>query len=233
MSEMIKRCRLCGEAKPLGEFYANSKSRDGHLNHCRSCCRRKGAKFYQRNRSAIRAQIAVRLGSKDYRDERNRKRREYARKARAENPEKFRTRWNDWFRKNREHARAYGKAWRARNPDLLRQIQKKHDLKRKYKLSLGDFELMIKTQGSRCRVCRMSFEIHRPVVDHDHSSGSVRGILCQHCNSSIGSFQESHMLIAQAADYVRVRGLNLSARALAVRRLTKRRSGRTRSEGDP
>ena len=34
---MDKRCRVCGEVKPLSEFYAMAGMRDGHRNDCKSC----------------------------------------------------------------------------------------------------------------------------------------------------------------------------------------------------
>ena len=32
-----KRCRTCHQPKPLGEFYAYPKNRDGHSNRCKAC----------------------------------------------------------------------------------------------------------------------------------------------------------------------------------------------------
>lgn len=33
----MKACNKCGQTKPLSEFYANTRMRDGHLNACRGC----------------------------------------------------------------------------------------------------------------------------------------------------------------------------------------------------
>lgn len=38
MEEKKKVCRVCGKEKPLSEFHANSKAKDGHLNRCKACC---------------------------------------------------------------------------------------------------------------------------------------------------------------------------------------------------
>jgi hypothetical protein len=33
----IKQCRMCGESKPLGDFYKMAGMRDGHRNECKAC----------------------------------------------------------------------------------------------------------------------------------------------------------------------------------------------------
>lgn len=37
MEEKKKVCRVCGKEKPLSEFHANCKAKDGHLNRCKEC----------------------------------------------------------------------------------------------------------------------------------------------------------------------------------------------------
>ena len=33
----MKRCKICGELKPIGDFYATAGMRDGHRNECKAC----------------------------------------------------------------------------------------------------------------------------------------------------------------------------------------------------
>jgi hypothetical protein len=40
-------------------------------------------------------------------------------------------------------------------------------------------------------------------VDHHHSSGKVRGVLCRKCNAAIGFLNEDAALLEKAASYVR------------------------------
>lgn len=65
-----------------------------------------------------------------------------------------------------------GKAWRRRNR-----------LKRLYGLTEEAYDEMVKSSGGKCSVCLSDEEL---VVDHDHSSGRVRGILCDRCNKALG-----------------------------------------------
>ena len=47
----MKRCRACGEVKPLDEFYPHRKMRDGRLNHCKPCEVERSAARQRRKRS--------------------------------------------------------------------------------------------------------------------------------------------------------------------------------------
>lgn len=46
-------------------------------------------------------------------------------------------------------------------------------------------------QAGVCPLCDRSFNAGglRPVVDHDHSTGAIRGLLCQNCNLRLGHFE--------------------------------------------
>lgn len=54
-------------------------------------------------------------------------------------------------------------------------------------------------QGSVCAICKGPAE----VIDHDHVTGHVRGILCFHCNTGLGHFGDDLNRIETAADYIR------------------------------
>lgn len=47
-------------------------------------------------------------------------------------------------------------------------------------------------QGGACPLCERLFDgdTRRPVVDHDHTTGVVRGLLCQNCNLRLGHFEQ-------------------------------------------
>lgn len=45
-------------------------------------------------------------------------------------------------------------------------------------------------QGGRCALCHMP--ITKPVLDHDHSTGAVRGTLHNGCNALLGKIENNY-----------------------------------------
>ena len=57
----------------------------------------------------------------------------------------------------------------------------------RYGVSAADVDALLASQGGLCAICRKV--PRRPVVDHDHSTGKVRGVLCHACNVMAGSLE--------------------------------------------
>ena len=86
------------------------------------------------------------------------------------------------------------------NPDVkLNQHLRKYGInKEKY------FEIM-ELQGGKCAICGAEIGDavgNRLYVDHNHTDGSVRGLLCSKCNFGIGQFQDDPSLLRKAAEYL-------------------------------
>ena len=64
MSETIiyKTCRDCNETKPISEFSKHIKSKDGHLNYCKTCC----LKYQKKYRQTEKGKQAHRKANKKY-----------------------------------------------------------------------------------------------------------------------------------------------------------------------
>lgn len=76
-----------------------------------------------------------------------------------------------------------------------------------YGLTLHDYDLLLHRQGGRCLICHTPATKHRPlVVDHNHESGIVRGLLCGECNTAIGLLGDDPALIRRAAEYLDLTG---------------------------
>lgn len=78
----------------------------------------------------------------------------------------------------------------------------------KYGLSPLQFREMITTQQGLCAICRStlvegSLSGAGLVVDHSHTSGAVRGLLCNHCNRGLGLFADDPERLLAAATYLK------------------------------
>lgn len=58
--------------------------------------------------------------------------------------------------------------------------------------------------GGRCEICGTAdFGRQTPHLDHDHSTGLVRGILCARCNTGLGLLGDSETTLQKAQEYLR------------------------------
>jgi hypothetical protein len=76
--------------------------------------------------------------------------------------------------------------------------------KKKYGMSVADFDAMLAAQGGGCAICGVvandaHLDLH---VDHDHATGVVRGILCPPCNHGLGMFRDNPARMAVAIEYL-------------------------------
>lgn len=76
---------------------------------------------------------------------------------------------------------------------------------RKYGLTLEDYTRMLKEQGHVCKICKRPPKDARDrlVVDHSHSTGLVRGLLCYHCNVLLGLAGDDIFIIQRAIEYIK------------------------------
>lgn len=99
----------------------------------------------------------------------------------------------------------YQRQWRVHNPARA----KHHNLKRQFGITLAEYEAMGDAQGWRCAICN-SMETTKDKdggprsmpVDHDHSTGKIRALLCTQCNRGLGMFTDSIEKLRAATAYL-------------------------------
>jgi hypothetical protein len=98
-----------------------------------------------------------------------------------------------WRQKNRERVRETVKKWVAKNPEKMRSYKRKQHYREQYGITLEERDQMLTAQGNCCACCGGKSPKHKMgwVVDHCHKTGTVRGILCQPCNLTLGKVAES------------------------------------------
>ena len=84
-------------------------------------------------------------------------------------------------------------------------------LMRNYKITFRTYRLMLESQNNLCKICGsegfiMNKDRHKMklVIDHCHSTGKVRGLLCHNCNRALGLFKDSQGSLIKAIDYLNV-----------------------------
>ena len=83
-----------------------------------------------------------------------------------------------------------------------RYNQERH-LKRTFDMSLEEYDIMLASQGNSCPTCQSSFEDVTPHVDHCHTTGEVRGILCGPCNQALGLTYDNPETLRRLIDYLK------------------------------
>jgi hypothetical protein len=86
----------------------------------------------------------------------------------------------------------------------------KSRLKTKYGLTPEQYARMLEDQNHACAICSRperssqtkKGEPKMLAVDHCHSTGKIRGILCSHCNRALGLFEDKIDLLQKAANYL-------------------------------
>lgn len=78
-------------------------------------------------------------------------------------------------------------------------------VKSQYGLEYEEYLALREGQGDRCAICDREHDefAYGLVVDHNHTTGKVRGLLCGPCNTALGSLQDSPALLERAAAYLR------------------------------
>jgi hypothetical protein len=92
----------------------------------------------------------------------------------------------------------------ARRKESMRISYIKNFAKGRHLTTKEEYDVMLKNQNSRCKICGISEdELNRVLyIDHDHKTNKVRGLLCTSCNNGIGQFKDSIELLKNAVNYL-------------------------------
>jgi hypothetical protein len=97
-----------------------------------------------------------------------------------------------------------------------RASKTKHKLRTKdkrfqktYGISLEEYSILKENQGNKCAICKLpetekysSGIVKDLVVDHNHSTGKIRELLCSSCNRTLGNVKDSTNLLESMILYI-------------------------------
>lgn len=92
---------------------------------------------------------------------------------------------------------------KCRQCDELRKY--KRFIQKTYDIDWNSYESMLDSQNGCCAICKSRISSSRTTrlfVDHCHTSGVVRGLLCSACNHALGLFKDSPTILKSALNYL-------------------------------
>jgi hypothetical protein len=98
------------------------------------------------------------------------------------------------------YCKVCSKQYRDKNKNPLKS--REQHLVRTFGLSLSDFNIMLDSQKGVCAICHTAPASVPLNVDHCHTTGKVRGLLCGNCNRSLGLMKDNADRLRAAANYL-------------------------------
>jgi hypothetical protein len=94
--------------------------------------------------------------------------------------------------------------WYAKQTDERTYARVRRSNLQRYGMTPEEYDALLEAQNGVCAICKKPEKTKRGVlhVDHDHSTGKNRALLCSLCNPGLGCFQDSPELLEAAKVYL-------------------------------
>ena len=137
---------------------------------------------------------------------------EYQKRYRDKNKDKIKERRGDyhkkWYLKNKDRVKRNVESWRSNNSEKVKGYSRNNKFK-KYGIDKTKYDDLLNKQSGLCAICLKpemgkngSGKIECLSIDHNHMSGTVRGLLCGDCNRGLGLFKDNPIALRMAAKYL-------------------------------
>ena len=130
--------------------------------------------------------------------------------------------FSEYYKQHREKYKTRAKQWALQNPESRKRVVDKYrwsdkginaklnsTFKRKYGITLLQYNYMLDAQNNKCAICNkeetalLKGVVRRLAIDHCHITGKVRGLLCDKCNHLLGLVNDSCSLLENAINYLK------------------------------
>lgn len=112
---------------------------------------------------------------------------------------------NNFYKLNKDGYRDKRKEYYITHKLEHRKRSYKNHIRRKYNLSLQEYNALLLNQNNKCKICERDFKSlakwNNACVDHSHKTGKVRGILCRQCNLTL-AYIENFEIWEKAQNYL-------------------------------
>src|SRR3990167_7429107 len=185
LSNMTKTCTRCETTKQLEDFSPSKRGRLGIHSQCIDCGRSQKQVWYQKNRD-----ISIQRSAA----------------YRREHPE---------WAKNADALHHSRYNWREKFPEKAKKLSSEQAQRRrfrKYGLTQAQYDQILCQQNEVCAACRevpstssVGQGLNKYddfVVDHNHVTGKVRGLVCTNCNVALGMIRDNPSTARKLATYL-------------------------------
>jgi len=111
------------------------------------------------------------------------------------------------YRASPEKAKERARRWGQENRAFVSARNRAMRLKNKYGLTQEKYDEIGEAQQWKCAICGSastgSKNSTNLSVDHCHTTGVIRGLLCHPCNAGIGYLKESENIMQNAIKYLK------------------------------
>ena len=98
----------------------------------------------------------------------------------------------------------YQKCSEYKPPNYIGIEKRDAVIRKQYGITLEEYNNMLEAQDYKCAICNNEDEVkgRKLAIDHCHTTGSVRGLLCGKCNRALGLFYDNRELLHNAIQYL-------------------------------
>lgn len=89
--------------------------------------------------------------------------------------------------------------------DQLKQRKSNANIRareRLYDMPEGTLQALYELQDKHCALCNDRATLPNLMVDHDHATGIVRGLLCRRCNAVLHTGKDNRAWLEKAIQYI-------------------------------
>ena len=107
-----------------------------------------------------------------------------------------------YYLKNKNKIDLRNKKWDLDND--RKDYHRNYKLKERFNINLDQYNSILKQQNNCCKICNtheseFKVKLH---VDHCHTTGKIRGLLCMACNILLGKAKDNINILNNAINYL-------------------------------
>lgn len=212
---MDKRCSKCKEIKNILQFNKTKKEKSGYQYCCKQCQAISNKKWYDKNQNKIclKAKEKYLLNSESQKISQKKYYQNNIKKIRLKNSiwkklncKKINENNRKRYHQNSKLGVMKSRKWQMKNIDKV----KNYKLKNTYNISLEEYNKLLELQNGVCEICKLPETVIHHVtkqakqlaVDHNHTTGKIRKLLCARCNTGMGFFNDNIGLLKNVIAYL-------------------------------